>query len=305
MKNMSLPNFIVAGFPKCGSTALHYYLNEHPQIFMPKQKELHFFTSHILAVQNQGPGDKEIKKTQIKTLKDYKKCYSNVDGEIAIGDASPSYVNYPSEHETIKRDLNDPKVIVLVRDPIKRAYSNYLHLVRTHRETFGFYEALQKESERKKLNYSDFWYYAFNSLYAEKIKRIKTTFSDVMVITQEELSADTASTMTKVFDFLNVDSKFIPANIDKRYNPGGTYKSNTVTKLIFKENSVKTAIKKVFPVPVWMKHIKQNVIEKYKTETPDIDANAENLLLEVFRKDVHNLKTLGVDVSNWNPKYFE
>lgn len=302
---MSLPNFIVAGFPKCGSTALHYYLNEHPEIYMPKQKELHFFTSHILALQNQGPGDKEIKKTQIKTLKDYKKCYSNLNGETAIGDASPSYINYTSVLEKISKDLNNPKVIVLLRDPIKRAYSNYLHLVRAHREKLEFFEALKEEPNRKELNYSDFWYYSFNSLYSEKLKKVKNVFSDVLVITQEELSVDTATTIKKVFRFLEVDEDYIPSNLDKRYNPGGTYKSNTVTKLIFKENSVKTAIKKVFPVPVWMKHIKQNVIEKYKTDTPEIDEKVENYLLNVFKEDVQNVKKLGIDVSLWNPKYFQ
>ena len=302
---MSLPNFIVAGFPKCGSTALHYYLNEHPEIFMPKQKELHFFTSSILAAQNQGPGDKEIKKTQIKTLKDYSKCYHNLKEEVAIGDASPSYINYPSEYDKIKKDLNNPKVIVLLRDPIKRAYSNYLHLVRAHREQLGFFEALKEENKRKDSCYSDFWYYTVNSLYADKIKRVKNVFSDVLVITQEELSADTSATIKNIFRFLEVDDEFTPSNLDKRYNPGGTYKSNTVTKLIFKENSVKTAIKKVIPVPVWMKHIKQNVIEKYKTATPEIDEKTENHLLEVFKDDVQNLKKQGIDVSRWNPKYFQ
>lgn len=302
---MSLPNFIVAGFPKCGSTALHYYLKEHPEIFMPKQKELHFFTSAILAEQNQGPGDKEIKKTQIKTLKDYRKCYHNLKDEVAIGDASPSYVNYPSEYEKIKKDLNDPKVIILLRDPIKRAYSNYLHMVRAHREKLEFYEALMEENRRKELNYSDFWYYTFNSLYSEKIKKVKSVFNEVLIVTQEELSVDTEITTKRIFEFLGVDANFKPSNLDKRYNPGGTYKTNAVTKLIFKENSYKTAVKRVFPIPVWVKHVKQNIIEQFKTDTPEIETIAETYLIQAFKEDVHHLKNLGVDVSMWSSKYFQ
>tara|TARA_R100001369_G_scaffold90716_1_gene130139 strand:- start:188 stop:1096 length:909 start_codon:yes stop_codon:yes gene_type:complete len=302
---MRLPNFIVAGFPKCGSTALHYYLNEHPEIFMPKQKELHFFTSHILQLQNKGSGDKEIKKTQIKTLEAYKNCYGGVNAETAIGDASPSYLNYPSEFEKIRDRLNNPKVIILLRDPIKRAHSNYLHLVRSHRETLGFYDALMEENKRKELNYSDFWYYTFNSLYFDKIKAAKTIFDEVLIITQEELSNNTESAIKKVFQFLEVDSNFKPSNLDKRYNPGGTYKDNLITKLIFKENSFKTAIKKSFPIPVWVKHLKQRIIKRFKVKTPEMDIKTERYLLEVFKNDVNKIKTLSVDVSEWNSKYFQ
>src|SRR5690554_2260780 len=168
MKN-KLPNFIIAGFPKCGSTALHYYLEDHPQIYMPKQKELHFFTNAIISKLNQGTGDKEVKKTQITNLNDYLKCFENVKTELAVGDASPSYANYPEVLDEINKQLNNPKIVLLLRDPIQRAYSNYLHLKREHRETLDFYNALKEEKNRRGLNYSDFWYYKFNSTYYDKI----------------------------------------------------------------------------------------------------------------------------------------
>ena len=62
---MKKPNFIIAGFPKCGTTSLHHYLGEHPEIYMPAQKELHFFTCNILSKLNKGPKDTIVKKTQI------------------------------------------------------------------------------------------------------------------------------------------------------------------------------------------------------------------------------------------------
>lgn len=305
MKSSKRPNFIVSGFPKCGSTALHYYLDEHPEIFMPKQKELHFFTNHILGKQNKGPGDKEIKKTQIKTLEAYSNCYQDIKNEIAIGDASPSYINYPSEFNQIKKELNNPKVIILLRDPIKRAHSNYLHLVRAYRETLSFYDGLMEENNRKELNFSDFWYYTFNSLYFDKVKAAQKVFDEVLIITQEELSHNTEFTIKKVFQFLGVDTNFEPSNLNKRYNPGGSYKSNFITKLIFKDNSFKTAFKKRFPIPVWAKHLKQNIIKSYKVETVEISVEAEEYLVAAFKEDVNKLKTLNVDVSRWNTKYFQ
>ena len=125
---MKKPNFIIAGFPKCGTTSLHHYLSEHPQIFMPNQKELHFFTFEILSKLKNGPRDKIVKKTQIDNSEKYLKFYREVKNEIAIGDASPSYINYPTQFAKIKEYLNDPKLIIVLRDPINRAYSNYLHL---------------------------------------------------------------------------------------------------------------------------------------------------------------------------------
>ena len=135
---MKKPNFIIAGFPKCGTTSLHHYLNEHPEIFMPEQKELHFFTYKILSKLKNGPKDELVKETQINSSEKYLSYYQNVKKEIAIGDASPSYINYPSEFLKIKRYLNDPKVIIILRDPINRAYSNYLHLKREHSSLLTF-----------------------------------------------------------------------------------------------------------------------------------------------------------------------
>ena len=176
---MKKPNFIIAGFPKCGTTSLHHYLNEHPEIFMPEQKELHFFTFKILSRLKNGPKDELVKETQINSSEKNLSYFQNVKKEIAIGDASPSYINYPSEFLKIKKYLNDPKVIIILRDPINRAYSNYLHLKREHRETMSFEDAIGAEDERIKNKYSDFWYYKFNSTYYQKIVKAKTTFSNV------------------------------------------------------------------------------------------------------------------------------
>jgi hypothetical protein len=93
---MKKPNFIIMGFPKCGSTALHYYLDAHPEIYMPNQKELHYFTQPYISKLNQGEGDLAAKEGQIKTTHAYFNLFKGVKGEKAIGETSPSYINYPS-----------------------------------------------------------------------------------------------------------------------------------------------------------------------------------------------------------------
>ena len=83
---MKKPNFIIAGFPKCGTTSLFHYLKQHPEIFMPKQKELHFFTQRQIFKLNKGPKDKVVKQPHIKSEKEYLELFKSVKDEVAVGD---------------------------------------------------------------------------------------------------------------------------------------------------------------------------------------------------------------------------
>ena len=302
---MNKPNFIISGFPKCGSTALHYYVDAHPEIFMPKQKELHYFTQSYISKLNKGPGDLEAKKSQVKSLDSYFKMFEGVSGEKTIGETSPSYINYPNSFKKINKELDNPKVIILIRDPIKRAYSNYLHLLREHRETESFSKSLDLESFRKSQQYSDFWLYTFNSFYYDKIIEAKKVFSDVLILTQEELNLDTKKTLIKVYKFLEVDSEFTPNNSNNRYNKGGLYKKNIITNFIFKQGKIKTIFKKIVPISPWMKAIKNSLISNYHYKAAPVDQETENKLVKLFKKQVYNLTKLGVDTSMWNKKFLD
>lgn len=296
---MKKPNFIIAGFPKCGTTSLHHYLDEHPEIFMPKQKELHFFTAKILSKLKNGPKDAVVKKTQTHSSESYLGFYKNVRNEIAIGDASPSYINYPSQFQKIKEYLDDPKFIIILRDPINRAYSNYLHLKREHRETLTFKEAVNNENERKKNKYSDFWYYKFNSTYSEKIIKAKEIFSDVLILTSEELSNNLDSTMKKVYQFLDVDYSFKAKGNSNRFNKGGNYKKNFFTKIIFQPSTAKNLIKKVIKPTPFLKILLARIASFFSVNDEQIDQETLLYLKKHFKKDVEKLRGLNIDISNW------
>ena len=296
---MKKPNFIIAGFPKCGTTSLHHYLNEHPEIFMPEQKELHFFTFKILSKLKNGPKDELVKETQINSSEKYLSYFQNVKKEIAIGDASPSYINYPSEFLKIKKYLNDPKVIIILRDPINRAYSNYLHLKREHRETMSFEDAIGAEEERIKNKYSDFWYYKFNSTYYQKIVKAKTTFSNVLILTIEELDKDPIITMKKVYKFLGVNNNFSFKIISEKFNVGGNYKKNFVTKLFFQPSKFKNRIKRFIKPTSFLKIILMRLTLIVRIKPEKIDQNLIEELKSYFKNDVENLKKLDVNISNW------
>tara|TARA_Y100000588_G_scaffold7434_1_gene8700 strand:- start:9638 stop:10540 length:903 start_codon:yes stop_codon:yes gene_type:complete len=297
---MTLPNFIISGFPKCGTTSLHYYLSEHPEIYMPDQKELHFFTNKIFSDENKGAGDSILAKTHIKNLKNYQKCFEKGKNYRIIGETSPSYINYPKLFPKISKTLSNPKIIVLIRDPIKRAYSNYLHLLREQRETLSFEEALKQEEIRKALKYADFWYYKFNSTYYKKISKAIEVFSNVLIITQEELSQEPRQTIKKTYEFLGADPEFKPKSLTKTYNPGGVYKKNIVTSLIFKPSLAKNILKRAVPVRPWMKDILNGILARHKSSSQKINNKTQKYLINYFRKEVEEIKKLGVDTSKWN-----
>jgi len=296
---MKKPNFIIAGFPKCGTTSLHHYLSEHPQIFMPSQKELHFFTYEILSKLKNGPKDGAVKKTQIQDSKKYLDFYRNVKNEIAVGDASPSYINYPNQFLKIKEYLEDPKFIIVLRDPINRAYSNYLHLKREQRETLTFKEAVNRENKRIKDKYSDFWYYKFNSTYYDKILKAKETFKEVLIITSEELNENHVATMKKVYKFLDVDCNFITKRKSNRFNKGGYYKKNLFTKIIFQPSKFKNLIKKFIKPTPSLKILLARVASVFRAKTEEIDEETVLYLTKHFREDVKKLKSLNINTSNW------
>lgn len=296
---MKKPNFIIAGFPKCGTTSLHHYLSEHPQIFMPSQKELHFFTYEILSKLKNGPKDGAVKKTQIQDSKKYLDFYRNVKNEIAVGDASPSYINYPNQFLKIKEYLEDPKFIIVLRDPINRAYSNYLHLKREQRETLTFKEAVNRENKRIKDKYSDFWYYKFNSTYYDKILKAKETFKEVLIITSEELNENHEATMKKVYKFLDVDCNFITKRKSNRFNKGGYYKKNLFTKIIFQPSKFKNLIKKFIKPTPSLKILLARVASVFRAKTEEIDEETVLYLTKHFKQDVKKLKSLNINTSNW------
>jgi hypothetical protein len=296
---MKKPNFIIAGFPKCGTTSLFHYLKQHPEIFMPNQKELHFFTQPQIYKLNKGPKDKVVKQSHIKSEKEYLELFKSVKDEIAVGDASPSYINYPENFGMIKQYLNDPKVIVIVRDPIDRAYSNYLHLKRELRETMDFFRALKNEDSRREESYSDFWYYRFNSTYYKKILMAKKTFSNVLVLTAEEFKRNPEITLKKVYSFLGVKLIVKKQALETKFNVGGYYKKNLITSLIFQPSRFKNALKKIIKPTRGIKMLVSRFSRLFQIKQPSIDQDSLNYLKKHFSKEINNLKKMNIDVSKW------
>ncbi|MEO2031399.1 MAG: sulfotransferase [Planctomycetaceae bacterium] len=175
-----LPNFLIIGAQKCGTTSLHRYLMEHPEIFMSPNKELHFFVTE---------------RNWHKGVKWYARQFAQ--GFHACGEASPSYTAFPRYSgvpERIHHVLPEVKLIYLIRDPIQRLVSHYVHRVAAGREHGSLREALDGTRGSDLI---------WRSRYAAQLSQFLTTFSAdrILVVTQEALLANRLETIRQVFRF--------------------------------------------------------------------------------------------------------
>jgi hypothetical protein len=214
-----MPNFLIVGAAKSGTTSLYAYLSQHPDIFMPEWKELSFFT-----------GDTFTPLHKAKKPQYYYRVFAKAKNESAIGEASTSYLYDEAAAGTIKEKLGNIKIIIALRDPVSMSYSLYNHQLRRGGETIESFEAaLDKEDVRRTdtefrkrcYGWHANYYYYQRALYYNQAKRYLDTFGkdNVLIILFEELVGETLSVVQNTYRFLGVDDAYVPEI--KIHNPAG------------------------------------------------------------------------------------
>ena len=195
----ALPNLIVIGGLKCGTTSLHHYLNLHPRIAMSRPKELNFFVAELNW--DLGP--------------DW--YASHFDrGAYVRGETSPHYTNLPRFTGVAERmhELlgGQARIVYMVRDPVERILSHYLHNVGGGYESRTLEDALADPGSS----------YVTRSRYAMQLQPYLETFdrSHVLVVDNAELAGDRAGTMRRVFEFCEVDADFTSEQFEREWETG-------------------------------------------------------------------------------------
>lgn len=242
------PNFLIVGAAKCGTSSLDRYLSQHPEVFIPPKKEAHYYSTISFPERFRGPGDDGMNQYTIRDQHLYEDLFTGVRQEKAVGESSVFYLFYPGTAERIYADIPDAKIIIMLRNPIDRAFSAYMHLIRDEREHLDFGEALQNEERRKAMDYEPMWLYKELGLYSRQVKRYFDVFgeSQVKTVIFEEFVKDPQSTLVDLLNFLDVDSS-IPIDTSIQYNVSGKPKSRWIYNFISKPNGVKELIKPFFP----------------------------------------------------------
>ena len=211
---MNLPNFIILGAAKAGTTALFHYLKQHPEIGMSRIKETNYLALKNDPLDFRGPGDADyIKRFTITTESGYHDQFADCSGKRAIGEASPLYLYNPQAPAEIKALVPDARLVVILRNPIDRAYSAFLHLVRDRRETtHDFLEALHLEPSRIADHWEHIWHYVAMGRYADQIERYQALFprDQIKIYIYRDFRLAPLSIMQDLFRFLEVDPTFIP-----------------------------------------------------------------------------------------------
>jgi hypothetical protein len=293
-----LPNFIIAGATRSGTTSLYYYLKQHPEIGFPELKEPRYFSSINLELPQKGPGDYTVDRKLVLKFHDYKELYKHINGFKRVGDASSEYLyRCDVSADAIKKKLGDIPIILILRNPIDRAFSAYSNLLRDGREEHTFEEALELEEERINNNWDMMWHYKKVGLYYEQVKRYKQVFSSLKILIFEEFVEDANSKVEETFDFLGIEST-ARIDVSTRYSHSGKARNKVIKILCSRKNpfinNLRVLTLKCIPRK-YLEWIGKRVLVN-ETIMPD----TRKVLYETFQDDIRKLETLiNIDLSHW------
>ena len=189
--------FLVAGAQKSGTSALDAYLREHPELCLPREKELHFFDNdRLFAVE---PVDYSLYHAQ----------FDPRPSQHLLGEATPAYIYWPGAVERIARYNPAMRFIILLRNPIARAFSHWNYERVVHREPLSFLDALRAESERQRTlpaNRAKRFAYVDRGYYAAQLKRLWSLFptEQTLVFKTEDLQQERNAVLDRIAIFLDI-----------------------------------------------------------------------------------------------------
>jgi hypothetical protein len=290
-----MPNFLIVGAAKSGTTSLYNYLRQHPDIFMPEWKELSFFI-----------GDPCGPLHRVKKPRYYDQVFAKAKNKHAVGEASTSYLFDKQAPGLIKEKLGAIKILIVLRDPVAMSYSLYNHQARREGETIQSFEAAltaeesrwrDPEFRKKCYGWHANYYYFHRGRYYPQVKRYLETFGmqNVKIFLFDELAADPVRVVQEAYRFLGVDDSFIP--VIKVHNPAGgilnipRFWEDTglflkTFQFVFSRNLIKK-------IP----HLLRNLGQK---PPPPMNPATAQGLRQKFQDDICRLEDLiGKDLSAW------
>lgn len=301
----SLPNFLIVGAAKSGTTSLHAYLSRHPDVLMSTPKEPKYFSNKINTISFSGEGDIEAYNNIVKSKTEYENLFKAEKDFIIKGESSADSLYYFKKViPLIKKELKEPYILILLRNPIQRAFSAYSHLIRDEREINSFEEGLIKESERKELGYEFIWYYKDAGLYYNQVKSYMENFKNCKVILFDDLKKDSQLVVDDICDFLKL-TKF-KIKKDKVYNISGIPKKNLQTFLYNKFIKKRSFLRKVAGMFLKENQKKQiaiflkEVLFSKQLKKLEMKPETKNKLIDFFKEDILKLeKLIGRDLQHW------
>jgi hypothetical protein len=296
----TLPNFLIIGAAKAGTTTLFELLKQHPQVYLPFFKEPMFF-SH----------DDNYRRGADWYVRTY---FKRAAASLARGEATPHYLYWSEKVAPRIRQVYGEaaiKFIVIFRDPVRRAYSWYWNMVKEGREELPFEAALEQEARRLHENNANLqrtgvmtYGYVRGSSYASALQPFLDIFPhrDFLFLLQENLNQDFSETMRGLLEFLELDPSILPRPISS--NPASLPRSRRMQDFLRRQSGFREFLKGVFPLrlrnPVKTALLQFNA---RPVEYPNLDPVLEAKLRVRFAPEVRRLeKMIDRDLSAWLPE---
>lgn len=210
---MALPDFLVIGAPKAGTTALHAALAQHPQLYMSPVKEPKFFlTDGPPPRRGGGPGDVQTYREHVWRRADYEALFSAAPAGAQCGEATPFYLHDLAAQRRIRDLVPHARLIVIVRDPVERAHSNWTHLWSAGLEPINdIVRACAAEEQRVAAGWSAFWHYVSLGQYGEQLQHLYSLFprDQVLVLRYRDIVDTPAQMLDVICGLLCVERRVI------------------------------------------------------------------------------------------------
>ncbi len=314
MKKIKFPDFYITGTVKGGTTSLYNYLYEHPDIYMCPVKEPHFFSTDINPstfreqyrkmvnvdideyIRN-GIDSRLVSSAFIRDEKTYHQLFSNATPEQILGESSTSYLISKVAATNIYNANPDAKIIIMLRDPVKRAYSHYLMNYRSGSVKDAFKMELEKDMHAEPKGWGRTRLYAEHGFYYEQVKRYLDIFGadKVRIILNEDLSSNTSSVVQDTYSFLDVNADF-HGEFHERHNAATIPVSSFARFLLGQANLIRMA-SRIIPKPI-RNSIYRNML--VTNNVPQLDDESKQLLINIYKVDTQKLQDLiGRDLSHW------
>ncbi|PLS85638.1 MAG: hypothetical protein CYG60_11550 [Actinobacteria bacterium] len=279
-------DFLVIGAQKSGTTSLFKYLQQHPSLYLPAQKEVDFFSN-----------DERYAKGVHWYIRTY---FSGADDLKMWGEASPQYMSYGCAPPRIHAAFPEARLIAILRNPIDRVYSHYRMLVRRGIETRPFSEMVAERgwvTEVPEIATGDRSQYIVSfGMYGKILERYLQHFAreQILILFQEDLSSDPQQVVARLFSFLGVDNGYVPRNLGQRYHESGRERLPGLNEWIRRRTLLKRTAKALFrkqrhreAVNFWVEQLNTRPVRGGGVSPAD-----REVLREIFEKDVALLKRL-------------
>lgn len=294
----NLPNFLIVGTAKAATTTIHEYLKQHPDIFMTEWKEPCFFKFKDKENINFKFNKRMVRF--VTKLEDYKALFKEGRLKKIRGESSTPYLYFYEETiENIKRVIpnhNELKILIVLRNPVDRAFSQYMMKVRDLEEEMTFKEAINNEGIRMNQNAHFDFFYVDRGMYYKQVKAYLQEFKNVKVVFYEDFTNNPISTLDGIVSFLDLEK--INFEIIKNLNVSGKPRIKFFSKILIGDHAFKKVIQKIIPKER-RKKISQLIMEK-NLERIEIDEASHKLLREYYLEDIKNLELLlGRNLNSW------